>query len=296
MLVQTNDNGVNLIELPQISFNHCIVKVNLDGKEHFLELTDKYLPFKALPLSLYNAKALVVSFDKAINEKVNIINIPFDNALTNSSKTTTIVSIQDNIKNYVHTQALIGSGKAYYNELFSESITEDYRKKDFEENLNQRTGKVVVLESAKLMSNERYSPEIIFETKFSVSEKLQSVGSLKIMEIPFLDKVYTRDVIANEKRNYDINYIEYENSKTYESEIILNIAEGQKFIEIPENKELMYKNHRYTITYEVVKPNSLKVLRKVNIPWNNIKPAEYADYKKYVEGVLEIEDQVIGFK
>jgi hypothetical protein len=33
--------------LPTIDFNHCIAKVNLDNREYYIELTSKYLPFKA---------------------------------------------------------------------------------------------------------------------------------------------------------------------------------------------------------------------------------------------------------
>jgi Tfp pilus assembly protein PilF len=69
VLVLTNDNGYKSMPLPSIDFNHCIVKTNIDGNDVFLELTDKYLPFKALPKSLFNANALVVSFDKSVNEK-----------------------------------------------------------------------------------------------------------------------------------------------------------------------------------------------------------------------------------
>src|SRR5690606_20488544 len=58
VLVLTSDYGKKNMILPNTEFNHCIVKANLDGKEHFIELTDKYLPFKSLPMSLREATAL----------------------------------------------------------------------------------------------------------------------------------------------------------------------------------------------------------------------------------------------
>ena len=70
---------------------------------------------------------------------------------------------------------------------------------------------------------------LTYETKFSISENLQKVGALKITEIPFIDKVYTRDIIATENRKSDINYFNYENNNKYESEVILNIPEDKKF-------------------------------------------------------------------
>ncbi len=124
VLVSTNDNGFTSMALPSNEFNHCIVKVILDKKDYFIELTDKYLPFKALPVNLYKANALVISFDKTENENSKIINIPFDNVPKNISKSNTILNIDDKGKNFINTFEIQGSGKAYYNELFSSGIAE----------------------------------------------------------------------------------------------------------------------------------------------------------------------------
>jgi transglutaminase-like putative cysteine protease/tetratricopeptide (TPR) repeat protein len=59
-LCLTSDNGKKVMMLPNKDFNHCIVKVMIDGKEQFLELTDKYLPYKALPTTLLGASVLEI--------------------------------------------------------------------------------------------------------------------------------------------------------------------------------------------------------------------------------------------
>ncbi|MEO8517284.1 MAG: transglutaminase domain-containing protein, partial [Flavobacterium sp.] len=296
VLVLTNDNGFNSMKLPSKDFNHCIVRTTIDNKEVFLELTDKYLPFRALPSSLYKANALVISFDKAVNENSKLINIPFDNALQNVSKTFSVVTIDDKSKTFVNQHFIQGSGKSYYNELFSSSTTEDVRKKEMESSFNTRLKKVISLQSVKLLSNDIFDKEIEYESKFSISESLQKVGSLKITEIPFLDNAYTRDVISTETRHFDLNYLGYENNNEYDSEVILNIPADKSFSEIPENKTLNFKNHNYTIAYQLLNKNSLKVTRKVNIPWDNIAISDYSNYKKFVESVIETEEQIVGFK
>src|ERR1044072_5778066 len=60
VLCLTSDNGTKAMLLPNKDFNHCIVKVMIDGKEQFLELTDKYLPYKALPTTLVEATVLEI--------------------------------------------------------------------------------------------------------------------------------------------------------------------------------------------------------------------------------------------
>jgi hypothetical protein len=296
VLVTTNDNGFTSMLLPSNDFNHCIVKVSIDGKEQFLELTDKYLPFKALPISLYHANALVISFDKAENEKSKIIAIPFDNALKNIATSSSVVSIDEKSKNFVNTFTVQGANKSYYNELFSDATTEDVRKKKIEEDYNAKLKKVVTLQSSKIIKNETYDKDITFETQFTVSERIQTVGNLKITDVPLLDKVYTRDIIALESRKYDIDYFTYETSNEYQSEVILNVAADKKFTEVPESKTFTFKGHKYQITFELVKPNSLKVTRKVTLNWDKITTADYPDFKKYVDDVIAAEEQIVGFK
>lgn len=296
VLVMTNDNGFSSMALPTNEFNHCIVRVTLDGKDHFLELTDKYLPFKALPSSLYTANALVISFDKAENEKSQIIRIPFDNALRNVARAKTEVTLDENVKTFVNTFTVEGANKSYYNELFSDATTEDIRKKRIEEDYNNKLKKNVTFQSAKSIQNDTFEKGITFETRFTIAERLQNVGNLKITEIPFLDKVYTRDIVALDKRNYPIQYFKYENSNAYHSEVILTIPAGKKFSEIPESKTYQYKGHSYSLRFESVSPNVLKVTRDVTLDWNDIDTAEYLNYKKYVEDVIAAEEQIVGFK
>ncbi|MFN5773760.1 hypothetical protein, partial [Flavobacterium sp.] len=264
--------------------------------DHFLELTDKYLPFKALPSSLYTANALVISFDKAENEKSQIIRIPFDNALRNVARAKTEVTLDENVKTFVNTFTVEGANKSYYNELFSDATTEDIRKKRIEEDYNNKLKKNVTFQSAKSIQNDTFEKGITFETRFTIAERLQNVGNLKITEIPFLDKVYTRDIVALDKRNYPIQYFKYENSNAYHSEVILTIPAGKKFSEIPESKTYQYKGHSYSLRFESVSPNVLKVTRDVTLDWNDIDTAEYLNYKKYVEDVIAAEEQIVGFK
>jgi hypothetical protein len=296
VLVSTNDNGFNSMRLPSRDFNHCIVQTKIDNKVVFLELTDKYLPYRMLPASLYKANALVISFDKKENETSKLINIPFDDSVQNIMKTSSVITLDDKSKVFVNTHTIEGATKSYYNELFSDATTKDIRDKEIEKGYNKQLQKIVSLQSVKLISNETFDKKLTYETKFSINENLQKVGALKITEIPFIDKVYTRDIIASDNRKYDINYFNYENNNKYESEVILNIPEGKKFSEIPESKTFSFKNQNYTLHFELIKNNSLKINREVTILWDNIKPNDYLEYKKFVEEVIAAEEQIVGFK
>lgn len=211
-------------------------------------------------------------------------------------RTSSVITLDDKSKVFVNTHTIEGATKSYYNELFSDATTEEIREKEIEKEYNKQLQKLVSLQSVKLLSNETFDKALTYETKFSINENLQKVGTLKITEIPFIDKVYTRDIIAAENRKFDINYFFYENNNKYESEVILNIPEGKKFSEIPESKTFAFKNQNYTLQFELLKNNSLKVKREVTILWDNIKPNDYLEYKKFVEEVIAAEEQIVGFK
>jgi hypothetical protein len=247
-------------------------------------------------MSLINANALVIHFDKAKNDKAQLINISGDNAIKNVKKSLTTIKITEDSKEFNISHNYAGLMKSYYNELYSSATSEEVRKKEFEDNFNSSLNKSIIFKNTAATNPDKYGSDIQFNIAFSVNEKLQQLGSLKIVEIPFFEKVYTKDIVNTEERKYPINYIKYENANTYETEVELNIPEGKKFIEIPENKTFNYKNDSYSITYNLVNPNKLMVKRIVNLNWKDIPTTEYVAFKKYVEEVLQAENQIVGYK
>lgn len=297
VLVQTNDNSVQRLILPNLSFNHCIVKVNLDGKETFLEMTDKYLPFNSVVKGNYKAKGLVIYTDKISTGTIDLIDIPIDNNTKTSFKTISEVNINDDLQNFVTKQFVMGETKSYYNDFFQDSQTEDYRKKNLEEEFGAILDKVISVKSVKLIEGKDLtSKPLAYEVQFNINDKPQSVGSLKIMKIPFVTKPFTKEVVATENRTSDIMYTKYEKQNDYFEEIYLNIPNGMKFIEIPENKMLVYNNFKYSINYELQKNNRLKITRKADTPWDNIKKEEYNEFKKFIENAINTENQILGYK
>lgn len=296
VLVQTNDNSAQRLILPNLSFNHCIVKVSLDGKETYLELTDKYLPFNSVVRSNYKAKALVIYTDKNSGSE-GLIEIPIDNNAKSAFKTVTEVKINGDEQNFITKQYVMGETKSYYNDFFQDSQTVEHRKKKMEEEYGSILDKVINVKSVKLLDGKDLTPKpLSYEVQYSINDKPQSVGSLKIMKIPFITKPFTKDVIATENRKTDIQYIKYEKQNDYSEEVYLNIPEAMKFVEIPENRTLSYKDFTYLIKYELQGNNRLKITRIANTPWDNIKKEQYPEFKKFVEDAINTEDQILGYK
>mgnify|MGYP000101851250 FL=1 len=297
VLVSTNDNAKNYLTVPTIDFNHCIVKTILDGKETYLEMTDKFFPFNAISRTNVKAQALIIGKEKSENENAQLIELPYNNNNNTNVALKTLVNIEEDKKTITATFKYFGESKAFFNDLFSENYSADDRKSKIEEDLGNVINKVISAQYVNLISGKDLSSgPLVYETKFVVSEKPQMVGSLKLTQIPFLVKPYTKDLIALENRKFDINYIEYENINHYAEEVVINIPTTSKFTEIPENKELKYKAHVYSIKYELITPNQLKIIKEATPSWDNITVAEYPEFKKFVNEILQLEDQIIAYK
>lgn len=295
VLVLTNDNGRKINPLPNIGFNHCIVKVDFNGKEHFMELTDNYAPFNTMPTSLYQANALVVSFDRQKNTNSTLIAIPFNNTTTSKVKQYTTIDLTQDLKKTKNTIVLDGSAKSYYNNLFSPSTSEDIRSTELEKIYNYRLNKTVKINKVQLNENDKYGQSLSFSVDFDINDRLQKIGKLRFTTLPSIVQPYTRDVVALEQRKFPIFYPVYEDANSYYSETIVNIDKESTFKEIPENQKFSYKEHKYEIRYELVNNQSLKVVREVYIPFDDIAVNDYPQFKNYVEKIIEQEESVIAF-
>lgn len=296
VLVSTNSNGINAIKLPGITFDHCIVKTYIDGIPYYLELTDKFLPFKALGSSLFKAQSLEISLDKNENRNAVLENIDNINALKNIRRSKSVVDIGQQKRIVKHTQEISGTTKSYFNSIFYNQDREANIKKTFEDELNNIFNKSISITNIQLIQNEKYDSSIFYQLDFNIHDKLQTVGNMKLFQIPFVDMIYTQFLISEEERSYDLNYQEYEANEYYETEMVLNLEEGRKYVEVPENKSFSFKDHRYEISFELLNPASLKVCRKAIIDRRNISVSDYALFKKYVQDVIEIETTMIAFK
>jgi hypothetical protein len=259
-------------------------------------MTDKFLPFNSTVKGNYKAKGLVINTDKTTGS-ADLIEIPVDNNSKAVFRTISEVSVNGDDQSFITKQFVMGEAKSYYNDFFQDSQTDESRKKNMEEIFGSTLDKVISVKNVKLIEGKDLTAKpLAYEVQFNIKDKPQSVGSLKIMKIPFASKPFTKEIVATEKRTTDIQYTKYEKENKYHEEIYLNIPESMKFIEIPENKTLAYNNFKYSITYELQKNNKLKIIRTADTPWDNIKASQYPEFKKFVEEAINADNQILGYK
>jgi hypothetical protein len=296
VLVSTNDNGQNKMILPSTGFNHCIAKVKLNGKDQYLEMTDKYLPFKSLPSSLLSATALEIPYKKEDKVKKGLIKLK-DVAQTKTIlKSDVVYTIYPDKKELTITitgQGRINSG---LKDLLDEK-NEDVLKKSILEYFEKKDDLDLDLISYKVIQNDKAHEKVIFQATLKVKNKIQKLGRASIFKLPLQLEVYTSDVVSLEKREYPIEYRQYENTDQYEENYTIILKNGKSFTDVPENISGKFKEHNFSQTYKKLGAKKLKIHMLANtVPDKNISTAEYPAFKTYVQKYLEAIETLIGFK
>ena len=294
VLVNTSDNGVFSDVLPAINFNHSIVKVKINGKEHYIELTDKDLPFNSEITGLYNANALEIPYKEGEPVNKGLLHIKQKNAIPSEYQSDIVYTIYPDRQEIDVTLSGKGARASAIHSLLNQK-SEAKIKKDILRKFENMDNLDLDLISYKIIDNDRTHPVAKFKAKFKVLNKLQKLGKSYIFKLPLLLQSYTQNLISTEERHYPIRYTKYEDTRLYASHYIIELKNGKKFNEIPENLDLTYKKHHFTAVYKKLSDSKLQVEVKAQIPFDDIQPSEYPAFKKYVKQVLEVFDSLMSF-
>ncbi|WP_340065812.1 transglutaminase domain-containing protein [Ascidiimonas aurantiaca] len=294
VLVLTSDHGSNALILPSQDFNHCIVKVDLDGSDQFLELTDKHLPFRSLPTSLHGANALEIPFSED-GGTYDLFKINDPQRTKAVFEVEADLVVKEDIQHLEMTISTQGHISSYYSSRLEEPNPE-VMKQRLKEDLSGRIHGDFSLDSLHVLKNEKITGEVSFKSFITINEKVNKMGQIYFFQLPDLARTYTNAIISLDKRNFGIDYAKYENTDIYKVNYTVRLKSGERFTEIPENKELTFGEHRFKITYQQISDHELKVSLEGYPSKEIIAPDAYPEFKKYVKDVLESVESFIGYR
>ncbi len=282
VLVNTKDAGVRGMVLPSINFNHCIVKINADGKERYLELTYNYLPFSSLSGGEINSA--ILDIDGSPEVKTLKYLDPQTRKLNNIVRRTNITVDQEDLvvseKNY-----RVAASAAYLREAYLNLSVRD-REKRMQEALG-RSFPAAQLTKLSFRNLENSGPrDTLFTTiEYRIKEDVKKVGGINIITLPWTDKAVPADFVLSYPRNFAIDLAQLYNFDSETEVISIQIPAGKKVLEniAPLSLSNDYVDYTLgvkttgkTITYS----RTLKV-KKVNVPADQVT-AFHEFYKKII--------------
>lgn len=295
VLVSTYNNGEKSIVLPSVEFNHCIVKTNLDGKDYYLELTDNYLPFASLPNNLNRALILEIP-SKTITTTKGL------QPLLASSRTKDVMKrimeikvdgtdLKVNVKTLRYGASSSSTRSVYLNLDKEKQIDEMHRS------ISGDFKNVVKVNDISFKYLNELRDSVEYEYNYTVKDEVSEIGALSTFKIAFPDVVASLDKFSEEKRDYPVNYIAYEDADAYETTVTILAPVGKKFVELPTNQSFAFGNMKYSIQYALAPAgNKLVVTRKFYPVRENVGPEKYPAMKEFFEKAIKAEKKFIAFK
>ncbi|HSV11972.1 MAG TPA: transglutaminase domain-containing protein, partial [Hanamia sp.] len=295
VLIDTRDNGQKDILLPSVEFNHCIAKVVLDNKSYYIELTDNYLPFTSLPNNLNGALALEIPL-KSTNENAELIH------LKPANRTKDIIKRVINI--LPDNDDLTINVKTVKYGAFSSPMRESYQNLDNEKQLQDMQKTIagsyknnVRLDKLSFSELDKLTDSVQYNYHYKVQNEVAEIGSLFTFKVVYPDIVATLDNFSSDKRVYPIEYWNYENADSYETTVNITAPAGKRFVELPKNETLSFKDLKYSIQYTLKADDKLVITRKFSdARGQQISPEDYPVFKSFFEKIVKAEQKFIAYK
>lgn len=292
VLISTYDNGKNEVVIPSLNFNHCMVKVNVDNKPYYLELTDPSINFGTLDYYHQNANIL------EINSKVKtgLTQLVSTTQNENKSLKKSVIDVKDGNKINVNT-TFTGYGKkaALYRGQFKDS-QDDAKKESIINMVSPGYENTVTLQTFELHNIDTITNDVSIDINYSVDKAITKIGSLYSFKLPFTDIIFDPNTFASSERLYSFDMNQYENLNTYEESFEINLKNNLVLESLPENLKLNYEDMEYELNFVKINDKKLNVIRKYKASKKIISYKNFEAFKEFVNSIIEAENTNIALK
>lgn len=279
VLVSSKDNGEENMLLPTNSFDHCIIKIDLEDGALFQELTDSKLPFGYVPELVRNAQGLIIPNDEKGVEGSDLILIPKWEKADNYLKRNTSIMVRDELLD-VETEIKASGGSASsYRWYFSGSNQKDLKEK-MQTLTNSYFENAISLKNFEMENSDNCEKNFQLKTQFDLEGELISIGSMKAVKPILFESVFEMAYFLEGERQYPFLFWRYNEVENYETEIVYELPEGEKWLELPENISFKESFIDYSLQVERLSDSKAKISRKI---WLNLEKLPAKDYKKLRE-------------
>lgn len=293
MLVDTRDNGKNDMLLPSIDFNHCIAKINADGKDYIIEMTSDKVPFSVMPEELKKAFGLEVNiFGSTVIDApivINPANRPKNMLLREVD--VTFDGINMNVKKRNSRTGNYVSGlKATYTDLSKEE-----REKEMLETISSDYPAKIKLTNLEFLNLDSLTDTMKYNYNFTVNDVFTKIGGLSICKIPWSDRIESIDFLSSETRKLPIEYWNYTYADKEKETISITIPQGKTIAEMPKSLKFSCFLADYSIQYKL-QGNKIIATREIVYKDDYVPVEKYTELKTFYSNVVTADAEQIAFK
>jgi len=274
--VSTRKNGfVTKLHASLEDFNYKIVKVNIEGKDVFLDASEKNLSFGILPFKTLNGDGRVLDFKKGSYwQKI----VP-----TIKTKKNTRINLSLNEDGINGVITIIRAG---YSAKFKRDKIEAVNEESYLEDFESKNPDLEVNTYSR--ENEKALEKPLKET-FNVSLELENNQTIKIN--PFLIGKLNVNPFKIKERKYPVDF-GFKKSERYL--FSLTVPEMYKIKQLPKNLAIRLPNNGGTIMLTTIqKNNTITILYKFYLNKRIFYPSEYQLLKEFYNKIISTQDTYI---
>lgn len=294
VLISTRDNGRKQLTLPTINFNHCIAQLNVDGKAYYLELTDPYLPFGAAESADLQSNILPIPFNgDPIGEKLVTMDMPFrqPNSTFRSDKVTVMGDDYQIAHHSTFYAAIASSGRAAFRDMGDEE-----RLKSVSQAISSDFKVPAKVTDLRFTNLDDLTDSITMKCNIEVKKVLQDVAGMKVLSLPWSDKLLSLEDFTLEKRNTPFEFWSYKSDEVNKERLEFILPQGMTFVEMPKDIHLECANAKFDVTFEKSPEGNLIGTRIFTRKSEIVTPEQYPVFREFMTHISEADNKQYAIK
>jgi hypothetical protein len=255
--------------------NHAITTLYYQGKEYFLDATEKYVPFGENAYRIQGKEAMVANGDKFDIKKVPLTTGDEHKIFTKADFTLKNDLLAGKIQ-----VTLTGNERKDFHQHYQD-LPISSREKFFNSFLEFNNDNIEASGVTTSNLTNRDIP-VSISGNIELINAIQTISGDKYVNLDFFPKTLDR-YMPDEKRisGYDFDYV-----LSFEDEFSLTIPAGNKFSDIPEKLELKFPGYEFKGEY-IVQGSKITLKKYLVLKNSVINKKEFADWKKFLGSIKE---------
>ena len=278
-LVSTRDNGIPTKLFPVINdFNYLIIKVIVDGKEYFLDATNKYRPFGQIPFKCLNGEARVFDFKNGSYWQ--------DINRARRAERQVIYELNFNEEGAIEAKVKLSNSRYFANEIRTNYYK--YGKDEYISN-KESMGKNFEIEDYEI-SDLTSLDKPVGESFTLISDDTFTDRS-KITLSPIIFPTIKSNPFNLDNRLFPVDF---GHQRYVTQRINVNIPEGYQVVSVPTDTGVKLPNNGGSYVFKVQKKeNQVKFYIRYQIAKKVFSSEEYFYLKEFFKKIIEAERGLI---
>lgn len=283
LLLSTRENGIILLGRPSLSrFNYVVAYVEIGNSYHLLDATDPVSSVDLLPVRCLNDKGRIYgpvaerwielhSFQPYVSKSFAVFELDKDLNFTGQ--------ILKKLEGY--------AAYSFKSNAKAASSIEEYVKTFEDENSK------VQLSELKIPNLDSVGLKMQIGYKLANQELVSAAGDLIYLNANY-EPFYDENPLKLDKRDFPV---EFNYPVSLQRSCTIKLLEGMEVSELPQSIAIQLPNSSGSFTYQCAKgPSSVQINTTLNIRKDLFLPEEYLDLKKFIQTIIEKQNEMIVLK